>query len=116
MAPARTILILGASYGSLLATKLLLAGQNVSLVCLPEEAELINREGALVRLPVKGRERTVEIRSRKLGKLDAMTPAAADPRRFDLIALAMQEPQYGAGRSVSCWRGSLPPASPSCRS
>ena len=98
MAPARTILILGASYGSLLATKLLLAGQNVSLVCLPEEAELINREGTLVRLSVKGRDRTVEIRSRKLpGKLDAMTPAAADPRRFDLIALAMQEPQYGAG-------------------
>ena len=30
---ARNILILGASYGSLLATKLLMAGHNVSLVC-----------------------------------------------------------------------------------
>jgi len=34
------ILILGASYGSLLATKLLLAGHSVKLVCLPAEAEL----------------------------------------------------------------------------
>ena len=30
---ARSILILGASYGSLLATKLLMAGHNVTLVC-----------------------------------------------------------------------------------
>ena len=30
---ARNILILGASYGSLLATKLLMAGHNVTLVC-----------------------------------------------------------------------------------
>ena len=39
------ILILGASYGSLLSTKLLMAGHNVSLVCLPNEAELINDSG-----------------------------------------------------------------------
>ena len=50
------ILILGASYGSLLATKLLLAGHTVKLVCLPDEADLINREGTRVRMPVKGRE------------------------------------------------------------
>ena len=31
-------LILGASYGSLLATKLLMAGHNAHLVCLPAEA------------------------------------------------------------------------------
>ncbi len=36
------ILILGASYGSLLAAKLLLAGHTVKLVCLPAEADLIN--------------------------------------------------------------------------
>ena len=29
------VLILGASYGSLLASKLLLAGHNAKLVCLP---------------------------------------------------------------------------------
>ena len=32
------ILILGASYGSLLATKLVLAGHRAHMVCLPHEA------------------------------------------------------------------------------
>ncbi|HEX5130112.1 MAG TPA: hypothetical protein VFV90_10215, partial [Usitatibacter sp.] len=69
---ARKILILGASYGSLLGVKLALAGHSVTLVCLPQEAELINAEGAIVRLPVKGREGLVEVRSRDLpGKLSA---------------------------------------------
>ena len=44
------ILILGASYGSLLGMKLALAGHDVSLVCLPEEAKLINEKGAIVRV------------------------------------------------------------------
>jgi hypothetical protein len=89
-------LIFGASYGSLLATKLLLAGHNVKLVCLPSEAEVINRDGTRVRLPVKGRA-PVEIDSRKLpGKLSADSPAAVDPAEYDLVALAMQEPQYGS--------------------
>ncbi len=89
------ILILGASYGSLLATKLLLAGHTVKLVCLPAEAELINKEGAIVRMPVKGRDGLVEINSQKLpGKLSAEGPATINPADYDLIALAMQEPQY----------------------
>jgi hypothetical protein len=88
------VLILGASYGSLLATKLLLAGHNVKLVCLPAEAETINRDGTRVRLPVKGRA-AVEIDSRRLpGRLSADTPAAVDPTEYDLVGLAMQEPQY----------------------
>ncbi len=88
-------LILGASYGSLLTTKMLLAGHSVTMVCLPEEAALINREGTRIRLPVRGRDQPVEIDSRKLpGSLSATTPDAADPRAFDLVALAMQEPQY----------------------
>lgn len=91
------VLIMGASYGSLLATKLLLAGHNAKLVCLPEEAETINREGTRVRIPVKGREEPVEIDSRKLaGTLSATTPDAASPGEHDLVALAMQEPQYRA--------------------
>jgi hypothetical protein len=89
------ILILGASYGSLLATKLLLAGHTARLVCLPAEADLINQEGARVRMPVKGREGLVEVDSRKLpGKLSAGGPAGINPAEFDLVALAMQEPQY----------------------
>lgn len=95
MAKACDILILGASYGSLLATKLLLAGHNTTLVCLPAEAELFNAEGARVRLPVRGRGSPVEIDSRKLpGRLAAAGPEAVDPADFDLVVLAMQEPQY----------------------
>ena len=88
-------LVMGASYGSLLATKLLLAGHTVKLACLPAEAELINKEGIRVRLPVKGRDGLVEIDSRKLpGRLSADVPLAIDPADFNLVALAMQEPQY----------------------
>ncbi len=90
-------LILGASYGSLLATKLAMAGHNVKLVCLPAEADLINKDGARVRIPVKGREGLIEIDSRKLpGKISAAGPADVNPKDYDLIALAMQEPQYRA--------------------
>ncbi len=89
------VLILGASYGSLLGTKLALAGHSADLVCLPAEADLINKDGARVRLPVKGREGLVEVDSRKLpGKLAAIGPKDADPGRSDLVTLAMQEPQY----------------------
>ena len=93
--PTYKILILGASYGSLLGTKLALAGHNVDLVCLPAEADLMNSEGAIVRTPVKGREGLVEINSKKLpGKLAAGGTTAFNPNDYDLIALAMQEPQY----------------------
>src|SRR5437588_8988576 len=93
----RQILILGASYGSLLAIKLLLAGHTVRLVCLPAEADLINKEGARVRMPVKPREGLLEVDSRKLpGKLSASLPAEVKPADYDLVALAMQEPQYGS--------------------
>jgi hypothetical protein len=91
----RSVLIFGASYGSLLATKLLLAGHTVKMVCTPAEAELFNKEGAIVRLPVKGRDGLVQVDSRKLpGKLSACTPAEASPAGHDLVVLGMQEPQY----------------------
>jgi hypothetical protein len=92
---ARKILILGASYGSLLGIKLAMAGHHVTLVCLPQEAELINSQGAIVRMPVKGRAGLVEVNSRACpGKIVAAGPAEVNPRDFDLVALAMQEPQY----------------------
>ena len=40
------ILIMGASYGSLLASKILYGGHSVHLVCLPAEADL--KPGELV--------------------------------------------------------------------
>jgi hypothetical protein len=89
------ILILGASYGSLLATKLLLAGHTVKLVCLPAEADAINTDGTRVRMPVKGHDGLVEVHSWKLpGKLSAEGPQTITPSEYDLVALAMQEPQY----------------------
>jgi len=95
MAATYNILIMGASYGSLLASKLLFGGHNVKLVCLPAEAGLINAEGFRVRLPVRGRQTPVEIDSRKLpGKVSAGGTADVDPKDYDLVGLAMQEPQY----------------------
>ncbi|MCK5778366.1 MAG: hypothetical protein KAH11_06215 [Rhodospirillales bacterium] len=89
------VLILGASYGSLLATKLILAGHNATLICLPEEVELINKDGIHVRMPVRGRDDLVQIDSKDApGKVKAAGPGDVDPKDFDLIALAMQEPQY----------------------
>ena len=91
------VLILGASYGSLFATKLLMAGHRVSLVCTRPTAELINREGTVVRFPIKGRQGTLDVASSKLpGALSAAAPEAVDPDKFDLIVLGMQEAQYGS--------------------
>jgi hypothetical protein len=92
---ARNILILGASYGSLLGTKLLMAGHNVTLVCRKKTAELINRDGTEVRIKLRDEAVHQAILSRDLpGKLDATEPQAVDISRYDLVALAMQEPQY----------------------
>ena len=92
---ARDILILGASYGSLLATKLLMAGHNVTLVCRQKTAELINREGTEVRIKLRDEPMHRAILSRGLpGTLDAAAPEDVDLSRYDLVGLAMQEPQY----------------------
>lgn len=92
---ARNILILGASYGSLLGTKLLIAGHNVTLVCRKKTADLINREGTEVRIKLRDEPAHRSIFSRDLpGTLDAVAPADVDVSRYDLVGLAMQEPQY----------------------
>lgn len=95
------ILILGASYGSLLAIKCLAAGHNVVMTCRTPTAQLINEDGIRVRLPIKGRRDLgvnglLEVSSKALpGKLTACTPMqVADLPSFDLVVLAMQEPQY----------------------
>ncbi len=91
----RKILILGASYGSLLGTKLIMAGHDATLVCRARTAALINAEGTEVRIKLRGEDDHRAIRSgEQPGALDACTPGDADPSRYDLVALAMQEPQY----------------------
>ena len=83
-----SVLVLGASYGSLFGTKLLMAGHRVASVCTKPTADLINREGTVVRFPIRGRPSPVDISSKKLpGALSATTPDQVNPREFDLIVL-----------------------------
>ncbi len=101
MATKRNVMILGASYGSLLGAKLALAGHDVHLVCLPEEAKLINEEGARVRLPLRGLDMTVELNTKEMeGNVTASGAVDVNPGDFDLIGMAMQEPQYRAPEVV----------------
>src|SRR6185503_3733790 len=89
------VLILGASYGSLFGTKLLMARQSVTLVCTRPTAELINREGTIVKFTIKNQ--AVDVPSSKLpGALTASTPDDVDLAAFDLVVLGMQEAKYGA--------------------
>tara|TARA_S200000501_G_C20768210_1_gene719307 strand:+ start:193 stop:1260 length:1068 start_codon:yes stop_codon:yes gene_type:complete len=89
------LLIFGAAYGSLFGTKLVLAGHNVTMVCLPEEVKAINSDGVQLKIPVRGRNEPQEINSHSAtGIIKAASPKDVSPKDYDLIALAMQEPQY----------------------
>ncbi|TPE48926.1 ketopantoate reductase family protein [Amaricoccus solimangrovi] len=89
------VLILGASYGALLGTKLAAAGHDVTLVCRAETARLINAEGTEVRIRLRDEAEHRSFFSRDLpGRTDAATPDGAQPAEYDLVCLAMQEPQY----------------------
>ncbi len=91
------VLIFGASYGSLLATKLIMAGHNATMVCRAATAEQFNAQGSRVLMPIRGRAEPVALRSESFpGTLRAAAPDQIDPAEFDLVALAMQEPQYAA--------------------
>ena len=92
---AYKILILGASYGSLLGAKFTLAGHNITLVCRSETAALINANGTEVRIKLRDEEKHRSFFSNEMiGKTDAVAPEDAKPEDYDLICLAMQEPQY----------------------
>lgn len=94
-------LILGASYGSLLGTKLAMAGHNVTLVCTASTSELINKEGTVVRFPVRGLDEAVVIASAELaGEIKASEPSNVQVSEYDLVVLAMQEPQYSSSSDV----------------
>jgi hypothetical protein len=65
------------------------------MVCLPLEAELFNREGAIVRIPVKGPAGLVQLQTKDFpGQMSAGGAEGIEPTNYDLVALAMQEPQY----------------------
>ena len=97
------VLILGASYGSLLGTKLALAGHRVHLVCLPAEVDVINSEGAIVRMPVRGHDGLVEINSRTL------------PGTLTVAGRRPSNPESTRWRSWPCKsRSTAPPACANC--
>ena len=92
---AYKILMMGAAYGSLLASKLLFGGHSIHFICLSQEADLINAEGFKVLLPVRGRKDPILLDSRKLpGNVSAGPATGLDPKQYDLVCLCMQEPQY----------------------
>lgn len=91
----KKILILGASYGSLLGTKLLMAGYDVTLVCRRKTADLINAEGTDVRIKLRDEdEHRSFLSGDQPGRLDAQIPEEVKIDDYDMCALAMSEPQY----------------------
>ena len=102
--PVYNILLMGASYGSLLASKLLFGGHSIHLVCLPAEAELINAEGFKVTLPVRGRKEPVLLESRKLpGKVTAGPATGVDPSKFVSSACACRSRNIAPTACANCW-------------
>lgn len=105
-----SVLVLGASYGLLPATRIALAGHDVTVVCRAEEGARIASDGVAVTLPERGtaqasvlggaRPMTLRCDARiGEGGSDVMgfvTPDRAEPEQADLIILAMQEPQIAA--------------------
>jgi hypothetical protein len=89
------ILVLGASYGSLLGMKCIMAGHEVTLVCRQQTAKLINEQGTRVQIRLKGDDEHREFSSGDFtGRLDAVQPDEAEVAAYDLVVLAMQEPHY----------------------
>ena len=74
---AYNVLMMGASYGSLLATKLLFGGHKITMVCLPAEVEAFNSDGARVRMPIRGREGADRTRLAQIAGQPARPPAPA---------------------------------------
>ena len=112
------ILIMGASYGSLLASKLLFGGHKIHLVCLPAEADLINAEGFRVRLPVQGPQGPGRCSTRAScpARSRPAAPPASTRRTTTSSALPCRSRNTARPACASCstrWRSR---ACPACRS
>ena len=111
------ILILGASYGSLLSTKLLMAGHDVTLVCTAAEAALINDEGTVVRIQVRGEAAPRLIASGSLpGKLGACTPTMPIPPAMTLWRWPCRNRSIARPKCARFWPGSAQAANRASRS
>ncbi len=106
------ILVLGASYGALIASKVALAGHLVTLVARPDEIRSLDANGLSVSLPLWPSEvrhecvfRADRGIAKQTGRLGLLTPDQVNPKDFDLAFLAMQEPQVGAEELVRLFHG-----------
>ena len=115
----RNVLILGASYGSLLATKLSMAGHSVIAGLHPRHRRPDQPRRHRWCASRCAAASPIEIPSSLLpGALDALHARSdADPADYDLVVLGMQEAQYGARRRARADAAASPRrASPAWRS
>lgn len=103
-----SILILGASYGILPATKLVLAGHKVTVVGRPAEIAAMAATGIALHLSAREtgtllclRLSAVVERAAGPGQLTLRSPQTVDPDACDLVVFAMQEPQYAAPEVIA---------------
>lgn len=106
------VLVLGASYGALVAAKTALAGHLVTLVARPEEIEALETNELCVSLPLWPSEarhdcifRADRGVAKQIGQLGLLAPDQVNPSDFDLAFLAMQEPQVGAEELINLFLG-----------
>jgi hypothetical protein len=109
---AMHVLVLGASYGALVASKTALAGHLVTLVARPDEIRSLDANGLSVSLPLWPSEvrhdcifRADRGTAKQIGRLGLLAPDQVNPTDFDLAFLAMQEPQVGAKELVTLFNG-----------
>ena len=89
MSKSFNVLFMGASYGSLLASKLLLAEHNATLIYIPDVVVAVNRDGIMLFIPIRARNNLIEIDSRKATGFTLSTSA--------LIGLVGQGPTSQSG-------------------
>jgi hypothetical protein len=91
------ILFLGASYGVVLGMRIAAAGHRVVFVCQQEEIRLIKAGRVALEVPARESPEPLLIEPKHCAfPPDACPPDEVDPLDYDLVCLAMQEPQYGA--------------------
>jgi hypothetical protein len=98
-----SVLVLGASYGILPATRIALGGHAATLVGRADEIATMAGQGIELRLPLRGRADGMVLRppcasgpAAGGGRLGLQVPGEVDAGEHDLVLLAMQEPQYAA--------------------
>ncbi len=105
-----SVLVLGASYGLLPATRIALAGHAVTIVCRAEEGDSIAASGVAVHLPERGGGSVftlspdAHVGRGSPGSIGFVTPQMAQPNDADFVFLAMQEPQLKAAEIHSLMR------------